>query len=236
MRIILVDERISDAIERSLYKLGVRPIRLPKDPCLGEAVKSHPDTLIFHHGKQIITTADYCDAAAYIFSDICEMTKDVKISFTADMRGDKYPHDCMMNALVIGDKVFCNEKHISTAIIEYANESGLRVIHTNQGYPACTTLAFGNNAITADPGMAKSLRNEGVNVLQITEGHIALPPHEYGFIGGASVVIGNKVCFYGDISLHPDGAAIVEFIRDNGYEAVCLSDEPLVDFGGGIVL
>ena len=236
MRIVLVDERISDAIERSLYKLGVRPIRLPKDPCLGEAVRSHPDTLIFHHGSRLITTADYCDVAAYIFSDIREMTDDVKISFTADIRGDKYPLDCTMNALVIGDKIFCNEKHISKAIIEYANESGLRVIHTNQGYPACTTLAFGNSAITADPGMAKVLQNEGVNVLQITEGHIALPPHEYGFIGGASVVIGNKVCFYGDISRHPDGAAIVEFIRDNGYEAVCLSDEHLVDFGGGIVL
>ena len=142
----------------------------------------------------------------------------------------------MMNGLVIEDRLFCNEKHISKAIIEYANENGLKTIHTNQGYPACTTLAFGNNAITADPGMAKAMANEGVNVLQITEGHIALPPHEYGFIGGASVVIGNKVCFYGDISLHPDGETIVEFIEDKGYEAVCLSSEPLVDFGGGIVL
>lgn len=236
MRIILVDERISETIERSLYKIGVRPIRLPKDPCLGEAVKSHPDTLIFHHGKQIITTADYCDVAAYIFSDIREMTDDVKISFTADMRGRKYPLDCQMNALVIGNRIFCNQNHLSKAIIEYADENGLTIIHTNQGYPACTTLAFGNSAITADPGMAKVLQNEGVNVLQITEGHIALPPHEYGFIGGASVVIGNKVCFYGDISRHPDGEAIISFIGESGFEAMSLSDEPLADFGGGIVL
>ena len=236
MRIILVDERISETIERSLYKLGVRPVRLPNDPCLGEAVRSHPDTLIFHHDKILITTADYCDVASYIFSDIREMTEDVKISFTADIRGDKSPLDCRMNALVIGNRIFCNEKYVSAAIIEYANKNGLKVIHTNQGYPACTTLAFGNNAITADCGMAKTLQNEGVNVLLITAGQIALPPHEYGFIGGASVVIVRKVCFYGDIKRHPDGEAIISFIGESGFEAISLSDEPLVDFGGGIVL
>ena len=236
MRIILVDERISDSIERSLYKLGVRPIRLPSDPCLGEAIKSHPDTLMFHHGRNLITTADYCDAAAYIFSDIRELTDEVKISFTADMRGSNYPSDCLMNALVINDKIFCNKSHISNAIIEYAENNGLKIIHTNQGYPACTALAFGNNAITSDRGMAKAMQNEGIKVLLITEGHIALPPHEYGFIGGASVVIGNKVCFYGDISRHPDADAIVKFIRDNGYEPISLSNDGLVDFGGGIVL
>lgn len=236
MKIILVDERITEKQERSLYKLGVRPIRLPKDPNLGEAVMSHPDTLIFHHGRNIITTADYCDAAAYIFSDIREMTEDVKISFTSDIRGKRYPTDCVMNALVIEDKIFCNKSYISQAIIEYSDDNGLKVIHTNQGYPACTVLAFGNNAITADPGMAKILRNEGVNVLTIEKGHIALPPHEYGFIGGGSVVIGNKVCFYGDLSRHPDGEAIAEFIKDNGYEPISLSDEELTDFGGGILL
>lgn len=236
MRIILVDERISDSIERSLYKLGTRPIRLPSDLCLGEAVKSHPDTLIFHHGGTLITTADYCDAAAYIFSDIREMTEDVKICFTADVRGSKYPHDCPMNGLVIGNRLFCNQSHISKAIIEYATENGLKIINTNQGYPACTTLAFGNNAITADQGMAKVMKNEGVSVLTISQGHISLPPHEYGFIGGASVVVGNKVCFYGDVSRHPDREAIMTFIRENGYEPISLSDEPLVDFGGGIVL
>ena len=236
MRIILVDERVSETIERSLYKLGVRPVRLPNDPCLGEAVRSHPDTLIFHHDKILITTADYCDAAAYVFSDIREMTEDVKISFTSDVRGCKYPLDCRMNALVIGNRIFCNDKYVSEAIIEYANKNGLKVIHTNQGYPACTTLAFGNNAITADRGMAKTLQNEGVNVLLITAGQIALPPHEYGFIGGASVVIGRKVCFYGDIKRHPDGEAIISFIGESGFEAMSLSDEPLVDFGGGIVL
>ena len=132
--------------------------------------------------------------------------------------------------------MYCLSFKYGGSLYLFANENGLTIIHTNQGYPACTTLAFGNSAITADPGMAKVLRNEGVNVLQITEGHIALPPHEYGFIGGASVVIGNKVCFYGDIKRHPDGEAIISFIGESGFEAMSLSDEPLVDFGGGIVL
>jgi hypothetical protein len=236
MKIVLIDNRLPEDMERALYRLGLTPIRLPKDPCLGEAVASHPDTLLFHHKNDIITTADYCDMAAYIFSDIRELYDNIKITFTSDIRGMKYPNDCMMNALVIGNKIFCNEANISHAIKDYAGYTGLKTVHTNQGYPACTTLAFGNNAITSDRGMARTLSNEGINVLTISHGHISLPPHEYGFIGGASIVVGQKVCFFGNINRHPDGDEILKFICENGYEAISLSDSDLVDFGGGIVL
>ena len=236
MRIVLVDERISERIERSLLKAGLQPIRLPKDPCLGEAVRSHPDTLLFHHGGQIITTADYCDGAAYIFSDIREYCPEVKISFTADRRGPKYPLDCSMNALVIGDNIFCNTRTVSEGIKEYAESAGLQLVHTNQGYPACVTLAFGGLAITSDEGMAYTLRERGVETLLISQGHISLPPHEYGFIGGASLVYDNKVCFFGNPDLHPDAERIKAFIKSAGFDAVSLSDEKLTDFGGGILL
>ena len=236
MRIVLVDERISEKIERSLLKAGLQPVRLPKDACLGEAVRSHPDTLLFHHEGQIITTADYCDGAAYIFSDIREYCPEVKISFTADLRGPKYPLDCSMNALVIGDKIFCNTMTVSDGIKEYARSSGLQLVHTSQGYPACVTLTFGGRAITSDEGIACRLREKGVETLLISQGHISLPPHEYGFIGGASLVYDNRVCFFGNIDLHPDAERIKAFIREADFDAISLSDEKLTDFGGGILL
>ena len=236
MRIILVDNRISNIIERSLQKLGLEPIKLPQDRSLGEAVKSHPDTLLFHHGNNIITTADYCDDAAYIFSDIREYRPDVKISFTADVRVSKYPSDAVMNATVIGDKLFCNTKSISEGIKSYAASVGLSLVHTNQGYPACTVLSFGSRAITHDRGMAEILENNGIDVLLIEEGHISLPPHAHGFIGGASFVYGERICFFGDLDGHPDGKRIRKFILEGGYEAVSLSEEPLFDYGGGIIL
>lgn len=215
---------------------GFFVMKLPHDGNLGEAVSSHPDTLLFYHGKQIITTADYCDCASYIFSDLREAIPDLKIKFTADTREAKYPHDCVMNALVIGDMLFCKSDSISNAILDYANECGLRIIHTRQGYPACSVLAFGNNAITADRGMADLLKKNGVNTLLIRQGYISLPPHEYGFIGGASFVYDDKICFFGDVERHPDGASIISFVTENGYIPISLSSEDLVDFGGGVVL
>jgi hypothetical protein len=236
MRIILVDTRISDSTERSLLKLGLDPIKLPPDRSLGEAVKSHPDTLLFCHKDNIITTADYCDDAAYIFSDIREYRPHIKISFTSDVRAERYPMDAVMNGLVIGDILFCNTKNISPAIKDYALSTGLSLVHTNQGYPACTVLSFSNRAITHDRGMADILEKNGIKTLLIRQGHISLPPHEYGFIGGASFVYGNRVCFFGNLDAHPDGARMRDFIQDGGFEVLSLSDEPLSDFGGAVIL
>ena len=217
-------------------KMGFNLIKLPKDPSLGDAVCSHPDTVVFYNNKEMITTADYCDVAPYVFSDIREYVPDIKIHFTSDTRRSVYPHDCIMNALVIGDRLFCKTDSVSEAILSLAKRNNYKIINVNQGYPACSTLAFGNTAITADRGMAKTLSDEDIDVLLIQEGHIALPPHKYGFIGGSAGVYDNKVLFFGDLLLHPDGEAIRSRINKAGYEVVCLSDEPLADFGSFIIL
>ena len=232
MKILIVDERISPKCERGLRIRGFEPLKLPRDTHLGEAVCSHPDTVLFCHGGELITTAEYCDDAAYFFSDLREYCPNVKITFTADERRAVYPHDCVMNALVIGDKIFAKSDTLSDKIKDFAKERGYKIIHTNQGYPACTVLAFGNSAITADRGIAAVLRREGVEVTEIRQGFIALDGCEYGFIGGASGVCGDKVYFFGDISLHPDGELICQALKKSGFEAISLSDEPLRDLGG----
>ena len=236
MKIILVDERISPLCERSLLKLGFQVIKMPPDRDLGMAVASHPDTLAFFCDGELITTADYCERAAYIFSDLRELCPSIKISFTADRRGDRYPEDCKMNALVIGNSIFCKSDSISDGIKDFAKRRGYGIVHTNQGYPACTVLAFSNSAITADRGIAGVLERSGIKVTLIDAGHISLPPHEYGFIGGASFVFENSVYFFGDIMKHPDGEKIVRVINECGFTAISLSDEELTDLGGAIVI
>lgn len=236
MKAVIVDEKISDKCERSLLPEGFKVMRLPADSHLGKAVASHPDTVLFHSDGEIITTAEYCDDAAYFFSDLREICKDVKISFTADSRGEKYPRDCIMNALAIGDKIFAKSDTLSEKIKEFASAHGYKICHTRQGYPACTVLAFGNSAITADRGMAAVLSDEGVDVTLIRAGHILLDSCEYGFIGGASGIFGEKVYFLGDILSHPDGELICSTVRRAGFTPISLSDEPLRDLGGMIFL
>jgi len=236
MKLLIVDSRITNKCEVSLLKEGYTLLKLPKDKRLGESVSSHPDTVLFYLDGEIITTADYCDDAPYIFSDIREFCPNIRINFTADERSAKYPDDCIMNALTIGNKIFCKSDSISKAIIEMAKLLGYEIHHTNQGYPACSVLAFGNNAITADRGIGAVLEKNGVCVTYITEGGISLPPHEYGFIGGASGVVGNKVYFFGDIMKHTDGDIICKVIKNAGFIPISLSDEALSDFGGIIPL
>ncbi len=236
MKVIIVDNRISVKCERALEKESFYLIKIPPDPHLGGAVASHPDTVMFYSDGEIITTADYCDRAAYVFSDIREMMPNVRISFTDDRRSDRYPADCIMNALVIGKRIFCKTDTVSQAIRDFATNHGYELIHTNQGYPACSVLAFGNNAITSDAGLASLLEKNGIITTLISQGGISLPPYQYGFIGGASGVVGRKIYFFGDIGTHPDGKAICDAIISEGYTPVSLSDEGLCDFGGIILL
>ena len=65
---------------------------------------------------------------------------------------------------------------------------------------------------------------------------VKLAGYSYGFIGGASGVVDNKVYFFGDIKKHPDCDAICDAITNEGFIPVSLSDEPLRDLGGIISL
>ena len=234
--IIIVDNRIDEVSKRRLMLDGCRLIELPRDPDLPAAVESHPDTLLFYCDGQIITTADYCDAAAYVFSDIREERPDIRISFTSDRRSARYPEDCIMNALVIGNTIFLKTDSASRAILELANARGWEIVHTNQGYPACSVLHFGNAAITSDRGLGQLMESKGIKVTYIQEGHISLPPYEYGFIGGAGGAVGKKVYFFGNLATHPDARIIEDAVREAGYTPISLCDGELRDLGGIIAL
>ena len=236
MKALIVDSRIDSKCERALLREGFYLFKLPPDLSLGEAVRSHPDTLLFFADNEIITTVDYCDSAAYVFTDIREYFPKIKLIFSDESRSSKYPLDCIMNALKINEKIFCKADSISEAILDFARRNEYEIISTRQGYPACAVLKFEKNTITADRGMAKILSDNGINVCLIESGSILLPPHEYGFIGGASFVYNDKVYFFGDLMSHPDGKLIEKFIKDAGFIPISLSDEKLVDFGGAFVL
>ncbi len=229
--ICLVDERISTAAERSLLIRGFRVIRMPATKRLSPAVASHPDMLVFAHGNKIISSAEYCENAPWVFTDIREHSRDCEISFTDDVFHPEYPRDAIFNALTVGDRMFAKSDTLSHAVLEYAEMSGMRIIPVKQGYPACTVLAFGENAITADRGMARALEAEGICVSMIENGGISLFPHEYGFIGGASGVLGDTVYFIGDPMSHPSGDVICRAIEDGGYKFISLCGGELSDLG-----
>ena len=235
MKISLIDERVSEKIERRLQILGFLPIRMPKSDALPSDVASHPDILLFKDGNTVITSASYAESALYVFSDLREHRDDLRLVFSSDDFGNKYPRDAIFNALVMGRYIFLKEDSISKSVLEYADENRLIRVNVKQGYPRCTVLPLNDKmAITSDKGMAKALHGVGVNVLTISEGQVSLPTREYGFIGGAAGVFENTVYFLGSIEKHPDFEKIRDFIALAGMDFVSLSDEMLFD--GGTIL
>lgn len=231
MKCAIVDERISEKCERGLLLRGFQIIKCPPSEFLGEAVKSHPDMLMFHYKNRIISSAKYCESFPYVFSDIREMTENTEFTFSDENFTPEYPSDAIFNALTVGDFIFLKEDTVSQAVIRLAKKIGLEIVPVKQGYPSCTTLAFGNSAITADKGMEKALLRCGINVTLISNGDISLFPHEYGFIGGASGVYKNEVYFLGSLESHKDSIKIREALERENYTPVSLSDEPLCDLG-----
>ena len=233
----LVDGRIPNEAARRLRLDGIEPITLPACRSLPEAIASHPDTLVFKCGNDIYASAEYCDEAAYVFGDVRELAPHVRVHFTADVLGGCYPEDCRFNAHVMGNMLVCNRETVSVNILEAARSRGLETVHTRQGYPACTTLYLGAAAaISADRGVIRALERVGIDCLEIEKGGIALPPYEYGFIGGACGVFHDTVYFFGDLDTHPSSDIIRAFLDKRGYRAVSLFSGTLIDLGGIVFL
>ena len=225
----LVDERISDKCFDGLKNYGFLPIKLPKIDTLPAPIASHTDIITFKLYDKLFLSKSYFDAFFDILSPLCPE----KIIATKELQGVNYPLDAIFNGLLMGDKLFCKMDTFSKEILLYAESLGIKAVNVKQGYPACTTLKISENAaITADRGMSRALRSQGISVLDIENGGVLLPPYEYGFIGGAGALYGDKVFFLGDIRNHPDSDKILSFIEENGRTAVSLSNEPLADLGG----
>ena len=239
IKLAIVDSRIRPSDERGLLLKGYRVITLPPFSHLSDAVASHPDMLIHRIGNDYISYADYCEEASYVFTDLSLLLAGtgVRLTFTSDEVKKEYPRDVGLNALRINNKLFCHVKSASRTLLEKAKEHKLEIVDTKQGYPACTVLKLSDNAaITSDNGMARLLTEHGIRVTKITEGNISLPPHKYGFIGGAGAAHEDKLYFFGNPNLHPDAKCIIDAAENEGLKVVALSDSPLVDLGGIIFI
>ena len=231
MRIAIIDKNTPDIAERELRRRGFYTIRTIPSGKIPAPLNSHPDMLIFKCGDTVVTSADYVEEACGFFEELSSLST-LKFRADACVLGAKYPHDCIYNALIIGDKAFLKTDTVSPAVIEALRGTGKKIIHVNQGYPACTVLPLGDGAaITADEGMARVLTSEGIKVTLIENGDIALPPYEYGFIGGAAGVLGDTVYFLGNPKTHKCAEKILRAIEDAGLRSVSLFDGGLIDLG-----
>lgn len=230
----LGDRTPKDAVS-ALVMHGFYPVLMPPYSALDDAVAGHTDMLLFPAGDTLITHGDYCLEQEEHMKLVRELLRewDIGLRFISEHASREYPNDAILNALQIGDRLFCKTDTVAPAVLEYAQARGLKTVHVKQGYPACTVLRLSPSAaITADMGMARALEREGVRVTLIEEGGISLPPYSHGFIGGAGGVFRDTLFFVGRIETHKSYEIIRKAALSEGLRTVSLGDGMLTDVGG----
>ena len=229
--LVAVNCRIPQECADSLLSLGFELVLMPPCSLLPAPVASHPDMLFFILGEYMLTYRDYYTVARREI-DIIAKSGRLRLVLSDESPGSIYPNDILFNAAPIGDLIFARADSISHHIPEICDLYGAKIINTRQGYARCSTVIVdGRSIITSDAGIAKAASVEGLDVLKVTPGHIALQGYDMGFIGGASGVCGDKVYFCGNILSHPDAAAITAFCKARGREVVSLGSRELTDVG-----
>ena len=189
-------------------------------------LRFHPDIQL----AQIDDNTFVCEPTVYeYYKDILKNKKIIK--------GDtylksNYPYDIAYNIIRVGNKCLCNLKYTDKKILENIN---CQMININQGYARCNICCVDENSvITSDEGIEKTCKNNGIDVLKISNSQIELKPYKYGFIGGASLNIKkDEILFFGDITKHTDYEKIKEFCDLKKVKIKHFDFEKLTDLGGG---
>lgn len=229
MKKIFLSENVPEAALNKLISLGYEPRLLGAYSALAKPVASHADMLLFPAGDSLIAYLEYRAEHKMCFDGM-------KMSDACSAAGKCYPHDIALNALEYAGKLYSLTEYTDPTVLGYASAAGLPLRRCAQGYARCSVLAFAGGCVTSDLSLAKALACDGARVLTVRSGFIRLAGYAYGFIGGAAVCDGGTVMTFGELSSHPDGRAIAEFIRSCGGKIISLYDGELEDFGGAVIM
>ncbi len=226
-RVYIADYRYFEEINDAF---GEGRIILPSFPChsLPEPTNGHPDMTIFPLlGGYAICAPEVCSAYQPVLAPFGITLMEGKTTLNSD-----YPGDVAYNVLKADGCAFARWDSTDPEIAGLLDECGISRHNIHQGYARCSTVLFGHCMITADPSVKNEGEAAGFEVLSVSGGHVELPGYEYGFLGGASGILdGNTVAFIGDLSFHPDGDAIRQFIQNHGFSVAEIPGKPLRDIG-----
>ena len=219
----------ADALE-TLRHMAASVISLPPDPSLPAPVASHPDMLLFSIGDTLVTHRSYYETARSEISRILEYSG-LRLVLTDCPRGNTYPLDVGLNALLCGKYLFGRTDVLAPEIPALAAENGITPVHIRQGYAGCSGLAVDGTIITSDPSLTEAAKSRGIPVIPFPDKDILLPGYNHGFIGGCGGVWKNIVFLCGTANqIQYEALCLHPLLRK---KAVCfLSAGPLYDCGG----
>ena len=231
MRYAICSYKITQEIENSLIKLGLRPVKLQGCVGFGEfhPINYHPDMFCF---KLRDNTWIFYESAYKNNQEILN-NLGLDVITTVDPISGEYPHYIGLNCARVGNYLICAAKYTNPIILDYAKRETLAIINVKQGYAGCSVCVVRDAIITADIGIYEKFPGRK---LLIEAGHIDLYEYKYGFIGGCSGYSNDKLLLTGDIKSHPDYKKIKDFCEFQNVKIVSLSQEKLRDYGGILII
>ncbi|QIB69098.1 hypothetical protein Ami103574_07085 [Aminipila butyrica] len=223
MSIIYLSEKAHPLLQDYLTSQGHQLIRIADRGLTYPAVATHADLYM-------------CKLGTAAHSPVFHMgTAD------SDQLGHNYPENIKYNAVCMGSYFIHHLKYTAPSLLEKVRQLGLNTIQVPQGYSKCSmTVLSDTAAITADEGIYHSIHRyfeenrptgSPIRLLLIRPGHVKLDSFPYGFLGGASGLVGGQLIFNGDLSAHPDFQQISDFISAQGLTFKYFPDYPLADIG-----
>ncbi|MFC1508107.1 elongator complex protein 3 [Candidatus Omnitrophota bacterium] len=225
--IALVDSRIPKKAKEKLRKMNYCIKEIPFNKKLLSPIKGHADMMLFRYKNKIIYEPQLREVVNLLKNNGYECVKGNNI------KSSIYPEDIIYNACAIGTKII----HYNGKIEKNIRRLRAKHILVSQGYAKCSIVPIDKkHIITSDKNIKREWERNNGKALLIRPGHIRLPGHKTGFIGGASGVTKKTVFFVGSLIKHPDGAMIRDFIRARKKGIVELYDGPLYDIGTLLIL
>lgn len=207
----------------ALADLGINSLKMRQSQNLDRFCSNHSDILAYHlgNGRFIV---DETAVNAFESDNVIGIVNVCS----------PYPNDCLLNAADIGDYIICNSKITHKSILKSAEEQNKQIINVNQGYAKCSVcIVKRNTVITDDMSIYQECeKKDGISVLLVSKGSVVLHGQNYGFLGGASGLIGeNKLFFNGDLTYHKDYLAIKQFLSYHSVKYTDIKNKPLTDVG-----
>lgn len=227
--VVAIGEDYFAEIGAALLPYGIKTIACPNNPFVDTRLQSHIDLSVFHAGENRFVISSAVSQSAFI-DELKRMGAELFVSNTAVL--PNYPNDAAFCALSTGDMLFHNLKYSDSLLLNLS----LTKVHVNQGYAKCAACLINNKAaITSDHGLAKAMKSEGFDVLEICSDGIKLEGFGEGFIGGAAFKIAkDKLAFTGVLCNRPDKSAIEGFLDFHKITPVFLTDKPIFDIGSAL--
>ena len=221
--------RYLERLYKPLNRLGVEVIWMPDNPDVDPRLAGHADLSVFSAENTVIAAKGlhpYIVKYLTCGADILEAEK---------KQESLYPNDALLCACYTGKYLIYNPKTVDSSILKNLHSE---LIPVNQGYTKCSVCVVAKDAIiTSDRAIASKALQVGMDVLLIEPGHIKLDGFDYGFIGGATFLINEKMlAFTGTLTAHPDKNRILAFLKTHHLEPVFLTDDPIFDIGGAVAL